>query len=316
MTLQEKYIPETWDDIYGQSEIVSTLRQYGSISELPNLLFAGTPGIGKTACAYVLAKELDVPIRELNASNDRGIDTVRNEIKTLLFTQGERLILLDEACNLTNDAQAALRRPMEHALQKTNNRLILTVNRPWKIIDAISSRCSIFHFKKLDTQSLVKITSKILKGENIRFSSKEELKQVVDALVSNSRGDARKLVNTIDNYSHSKESLLQYIQKKQAEINQVKEVFNASINGDWKDCLMKLEGLLLSNLSLDTSVIVEMFYDEIKDLDVDNIHRFQIYDRLAEVERALKINCTPLVQFSSFLMSVMGVVHHGGSKKI
>ena len=316
MTLQRKYIPETWDDIYGQSEVVSTLREYRSISELPHLLFAGTPGIGKTACAYVLAKELDVPIVELNGSDDRGIDTVRNEIKTLLFTQGERLILLDEACNLTNDAQAALRRPMEQALQRTNNRLILTVNRPWKIIDAISSRCSSFHLKKLDTQSLVKITSKILKGENLRFTSREELKQVIDALVSNSRGDARKLVNTIDNYSHSKESLLQYIQKKQAEINQVKEVFNASINGDWKDCLMKLEGLLLSNLSLDASIIVEMFYDEVKGLDIDNIHRFQIYNKLAEVERALKINCTPVVQFAGFLMSVMGIVHYGGNDEI
>ena len=147
--LQRKYIPNSWDEIYGQDEIVETLRKYKNISELPHLLFIGSPGVGKTACAYVLAKELNVPLVELNASDERGINVIRDKIKTLLFTSGARIILQDEADNLTTDAQAALRRPMEQALQRTNNRLILTVNRSWKISDAISSRCSVFYFNSL-----------------------------------------------------------------------------------------------------------------------------------------------------------------------
>lgn len=100
MTLQKKYIPQTWDEIVGQEEIVSDLSSYKTIEELPNLMFTGQSGIGKTASAYVLAKSLGVPIIEKNASDERGIDTIRNEIKTLLFTTGKRIIFLDEAGNL------------------------------------------------------------------------------------------------------------------------------------------------------------------------------------------------------------------------
>ena len=98
--LQRKYIPASWSEICGQDEVVRTLRKYKNISELPHLLFIGSPGVGKTACSYVLAKELGVPLVELNASDERGIDTIREKIKTLLFTSGARIILLDEADSL------------------------------------------------------------------------------------------------------------------------------------------------------------------------------------------------------------------------
>jgi len=107
----------------------------------------------------------------------------------------------------TTDAQAALRRPMEQALQRTNNRLILTVNRSWKIIDAISSRCSVFYFNSLSKEALKKIALRILKQEKIKFNDKKEAKKVISVLVDYSRGDARRLVNVISNYSHNKEDL-------------------------------------------------------------------------------------------------------------
>jgi len=312
MTLQKKYIPETWDQIIGQAEIVGSLSQYTHIGDLPHLLFVGTSGVGKTACAYVLAKELGVPIVELNASDERGIDVIRDKIKTLLFTSGERIILLDEADNLTNDAQAALRRPMEQALQQTNNRLILTVNRPWKIIDAISSRCTNLHFQPLSREALTKIAYRVLKREGMKFSSKEEIKQIINALVSYSKGDARKLLDVIDNYAHSKESLIQYIQKKNAEVDQVKEIFRASIRGEWQESLMKLESFLIQQPTMDSSEIVEMFYKGVKELDIASLHKFEVYRRLAETERGLKISCNPLIQISSFLASVMVITHYKG----
>ena len=310
MILQKKYIPLSWEEIFGQDEVIKTLKNYKDISELPHLLFIGPPGVGKTACAYVLARELDVPIVELNASDERGIDVIRDKIKTLLFTSGARIILQDEADNLTIDAQAALRRPMEQALQRTKNRLILTVNRPWKIIDAISSRCSVFYFQSLDKQALRRIALRILKEEKIKFGNKEEAKKAISALVDYSRGDARRLVGVISNYSHNKEDLFQYIQKKSAEVNQVREIFEASISGNWEECLMKLESFVIQNPTMDSSEIIEIFYSEIKNLDIPPLKKFVIYERLGDVERNLKLQCSLLVQLSSFLASVMGVVHY------
>ena len=125
-----------------------------------------------------------------------------------------------------------------------------------------------------------------------------------------SRGDARRLVNAISNYSHNKEDLLQYIQKKSAEINRVKEIFEASISGDWNECLMKLESFIIQNPTVDSSEIIEMFYNEVKGLDIPPLKKFVIYERLGDVERNLKLQCSPLVQLSSFLASVMAIIHY------
>ncbi|MCK4526318.1 AAA family ATPase [candidate division WOR-3 bacterium] len=312
MTLQKKYIyiPQTWDEIIGQEEIVKDLSGYKTIEELPNLMFTGQSGIGKTASAYVLAKILGVPLIEKNASDDRGIDVIRNEVKTLLFTTGKRIILLDEAGNLTQPAQAALRRPMEIALQRTNNRLILALNEPWKIIDAISSRCTIKRFRPLSKEALTTITYRVLKREGMKFSSKEEIHQVVNALVSYSKGDARRLLDVIDNYSHSKESLIQYIRKKDAEVNQIREIFQASISGEWQETLMKLESYIIQSPTTNNSELIEMFYAEVKNLNIALLKKFVIYERLADTERALKLQTSPLVQISGFLVSVMAITHY------
>ena len=309
MTLQKKYIPSSWKEIFGQDEVVKTLKKYEDISDLPHLLFVGPPGVGKTACAYVLAKELGVTVVELNASDERGIDVVREKIKTLLFTSGERIILLDEADSLTTDAQAALRRPMEQALQRTKNRLIMTVNRSWRIIDAISSRCSNFYFNPLSKEALAKIAVRVLREEGIKFNDKEEAREVLSVLVDYSRGDARRLVGVIGNYTHNKEDLIQYVQKKSAEVNQIKEIFRASIKGEWEECLIKLESLIIQNPAVDGSEIVELFYREIKDLDIPSVKKFVIYQKLAEAERALKLNCSLLVQLAGFLASVLAITH-------
>ena len=446
MTLQKKYLPQSWNEILGQDKIVNILSGYKDVSSLPHLIFIGQSGVGKTASAYVLAKSLNTSIIELNASDERGIDVVREKIKTLLFTSGQRIILLDEADSLclhydtkimvngweqkieevvdktfttvsydfqkkeaiksnakcidsginflykvffdngreiicsgnqpfftrtgtlktlkvkklkelkleeeiimfdeniktsklsgikefgqeqaydlvvpkyhnyitangilthnTTDAQAALRRPMEQALQRTNNRLILTINRPWKIIDAISSRCTNLHFQPLSKEALTKISYRVLKREGMKFKNKEEIKQIINALVSYSRGDARKLLDVIDNYSHSKESLIQYIQKKDAEVNQIREIFQASANADWEKCLLLTESWIIQNPSLSGSEIIEELYKEVKNLDMISLKKFQLYVKLGDIERNLKLQCSPLIQLSSFFMSVIGI---------
>ena len=310
MTLQKKFIPKNWSEICGQEEAIGILSSYTNMSSLPHFMFIGPPGVGKTASAYVLAKSLNMPIVELNASDERGIDTIREKIKTMLFTSGARLILMDEFDSTTEPAQAALRRPMELALQRTNNRLILTVNRSWRVIDAISSRCTNLHFKPLSKEALKTITIRVLKREGMTFKDNEEIKQIINALVTYSKGDARRLLDVIDNYSHSKESLIQYIQKKSVEINQVKEIFQASIKGEWSECLMKLESYIIQSPTTNNSELIEMFYVEVKNLDIAPLKKFLVYEKLGDVERNLKMQCSPLVQISSFLASVMAIAHY------
>lgn len=117
----EKYRPESLDDLVSQGDIVSTLEKLIGANRLPHLLFYGPPGTGKTSTVLALAKKLYGPkqwrqmVLELNASDDRGIDVVRDQIKSFagtrkLFSSGVKLIILDEADAMTNEAQFALRR--------------------------------------------------------------------------------------------------------------------------------------------------------------------------------------------------------------
>jgi len=210
----------------------------------------------------------------------------------------------------TSDAQAALRRPMELAKLRTKNRIIFTVNRPWKVTDALYSRCTNLYFKPLTKEALITIIYRVLKQEGLKFKDKEEIKSVINGLVSYSKGDARKLLDVIDNYSHSKESLIQYIQKRDAEVNQINEIFKRIIEGQWQDALMLLESFLIQQPTVNNSEIIELFYKSVKDIDIPPLKKFRVYERLGDVEKNLKLQCSPLVQISSFLASVLAVVHY------
>ncbi len=143
----EKYRPQKLDDIVGQDEIVERLSSYVKSGNLPHLLFTGSAGVGKTTAAVTLAREFfkdswQMNFRELNASDERGIDVVRNQIKQFARTTplGDaefKILFLDEADALTTDAQAALRRTMESYAQTC--RFILSCNYSSKIIDPIQS---------------------------------------------------------------------------------------------------------------------------------------------------------------------------------
>ena len=174
----EKYRPEKLDDIAGQDEIVRRLKSYVKTRNLPHLLFSGPPGVGKTAASISIVREIYGEgwrnnFIELNASDERGIDIIRHKVKDFarmapLGDADFKVIFLDEADALTNDAQSALRRTMERYSATT--RFILSCNYSSKIIEPIQSRCAVYRFRALSGEAIGKRISYIAAEENLVVS--------------------------------------------------------------------------------------------------------------------------------------------------
>jgi len=197
----EKYRPSSLDDILAHEDIISTIRTLIQQNRLPHLLFYGPPGTGKTTTALACARLLYGPnlqhsVMELNASDDRGIDVVRTQIKDFAGTKQIfssvpfKLIILDEADQMTSEAQAALRRVIEKFT--SNVRFCIICNQVNKITAAVQSRCTRFRFGPLKKGQVMERLQAIVKEEGIPFD--DEGLQAVHKL---SGGDMRKCLNIL-----------------------------------------------------------------------------------------------------------------------
>ena len=175
----EKYRPQKLEDIVGQKQIITRLEKYIGEGSMPNLMFTGPAGVGKTTTALALAKSIlgeywRNNFLELNASDARGIDTVRNDIKSFcrLKPVGApfRIIFLDEVDNMTKDAQHALRREMEMYTKTAS--FILSCNYSSKIIDPIQSRCAIFRFAPIKGEEIKERLQFICESEGFEADDK------------------------------------------------------------------------------------------------------------------------------------------------
>ena len=199
----EKYRPRTVDEIVGNAETVARLRAIALGGNMPNLILAGPPGTGKTTSILCLARAMlgDAHYRdavlELNASDDRGIDVVRNKIK--LFAQKKtslppgkhKIVILDEADNMTKGSQQALRRTME--VYSATTRFALSCNNSSKVIEAIQSRCAVLRYTKLGDREVLERLLAVIEAEgNIPY-----LKDGLEVLVYMSEGDMRQALNNL-----------------------------------------------------------------------------------------------------------------------
>jgi len=200
----EKYRPTMFKDIVSHDIIINCLRKLVKHNALPHLLFHGTPGTGKTSTILSLTKKLygedkEFMVLELNASDDRGINSVREEIKQFaetknMFCTGIKLIILDEADSMTYDAQFALRRIIEE--YSTTTRFCIICNYLNKIIPAIISRCLMLRFSPIDKTNVDLYLKKIIKNENLIL---DEL--TLETISYISEGDMRKAINLLQSVS-------------------------------------------------------------------------------------------------------------------
>lgn len=247
----EKFRPKTFEEVKGQKEIVSRVKAFVETQNMPHLMFAGPPGIGKTTLSLVIVRQMfkdawQENFLELNASDERGIDVVRQKVKDFARTRSIgnvpfKIIYLDESDALTKEAQQALRRTMENYTQTC--RFILSCNYSSKIIDPIQSRCTVFRFKPLSKEEIFEIVDSVAKAEGLQIDAKGK-----DALYYVSGGDVRRLENLMQSSSVIRKNIdekLIYEVASFAEPKEILEVLEATVKGNFEDAKKKLLNTML-----------------------------------------------------------------------
>jgi replication factor C small subunit len=302
----EKYRPRKLSDVIGQKAIVERLESYVRTKSMPHMLFAGPAGIGKTTCAIALARELygddwHGNLIELNASDERGIDIVRGKIKDFAraATIGQddfKIIFLDEADSLTNDAQAALRRTMERYTQTC--RFILSCNYSSKIIEPIQSRCAVFRFKPL-TEADVKVYL-------MRIASAEvfEVKQDgLDAITSLAAGDLRKATNVLQVAASTSKIIDQeavYESTASIRPSEIDDLLTIALKGNFTAARSKLDDLIVRH-GLSGEDIVQGIHRAVFDLPVSEDSKIRLIDRVGEAEFRIVSGSSERIQLEALL---------------
>jgi len=307
----EKYRPNVFSDVKGQDEIVKRVKAFIEKKNMPHLMFSGPAGVGKTSLSLVIAKQLFVNewkqnFLELNASDERGIDVIRNKVKDFARTRaiGDvpfKIIYLDECDALTREAQQALRRTMENYTNTT--RFILSCNYSSKIIDPIQSRCAVFKFRPLGKEHIFQIIEKISKTENLIIDNKAK-----DALFQISEGDCRRVENILQSCAAIAEdgkitNDLVFSLASVAEPKELKEVLDMALKNKFVEARNKLIDIML-NYGISGLDVIKQIQKEIWNLNIDGRKKVEIIDKCGEIEFRMTEGSDEFIQLEALLAYV------------
>ncbi len=308
----EKYRPKYLADISGQEHVVSKLKKYVEKKSLPNLLFAGPPGVGKTCCAVALANELfgeyyNQNFLELNASDERGIGVVRGAIKdfarTIPHNTSFKIIFLDEADSLTSEAQQALRRTMEKYTGTV--RFILNANYSSKLISPIQSRCSLYKFRPLKKEDIVQRLKYIVSKEDVSISE-----DAITSINDISEGDARTAINILQSAASTSTNITVedvYLVSNVAKPQEIVGLIESCLNKDFLKSRELLYKLLFDHGLSGEDVIIQI-YKRIVSFPEEKLSltkKIKIIDKIAEFNYRLVEGANDRLQLEALIANIM-----------
>jgi replication factor C subunit 2/4 len=310
----EKYRPCNLDEISAQSNVIKSLRSAIITKNIPHLIFFGPSGCGKTSTIIALAKDLfglknySDRIIELNASDERGINIIREKIKmyskqSIKNVKGIppwKIIVLDEADTMTTDSQFALRQIMEKYSKIT--RFCIICNYYNKIIDPIISRCALFRFKPIDPQNIYNKLEYICKQENVKYSDK-----LLEKIIIICKGDLRKAVNLLQKCYNSYDDninieILDNISGVIPE-NNFNKLIEYIVKKDNKNVDLLINQINLESYSLVNQIMI--FHNYIINSNIDSRKKSEILCKLTEIDQSLIKGCDEYIQFMKLVYFIM-----------
>jgi replication factor C small subunit len=304
----EKYRPAKFQEVVGQDDIIKRVEALTNSLNIPHLLFAGPAGTGKSTLALVVVKELFKDkwrdnYLELNASDERGINVIREKVKNFARTKALeqipfKVIFLDEADALTPEAQQALRRTMEN--YSSTCRFILSCNYSSKIIDPIQSRCALFRFKLLEKRHIEKVIKKIAEGEKLTL-----VPEAMEMIYEGSEGDCRRCINLLQSTASISPSINAELVSTilaSAKPKDIKIVLDYAVSGDFQKSREKLLDVMLKE-SISGQDVIKAIQKEIWNLPVEPEIKVKLTEKTGEAEFRMVEGSDPFIQLQALLAS-------------
>ncbi|EFA12420.2 replication factor C 40kD subunit [Tribolium castaneum] len=302
----EKYRPQTFQEIVGNEDTTNRLSVIAKQGNLPNLIIAGPPGVGKTTTILCLARILLGPafkdaVLELNASNDRGIDVVRNKIK--MFAQQKvtlppgrhKIIILDEVDSMTEGAQQALRRTME--IYSNTTRFALACNYSEKVIEAIQSRCAILRYSRLtDAQVLARVIQ-VCQQESVEYTQ-----DGLEAIVFTAQGDMRQALNNLQSTFNgfgvvNSTNVLKVCDEPHPML--IKDMLNSCVTGDVRKAFKIVDHLW--SLGYAAEDIIKNIFKVCKNMDMEESLKLAFIKQIGVTHMRIVDGLCSLVQMSGLI---------------